>query len=387
MTNAQESHRPDGNGPEEVDQGATGRAPHGDVSGCGEPGAVSHRDRRHLGRSLGGYRWASRRTLQLALGLIWVLDGALQLQPFMFTRGFATQVILPTASGQPEFVSVPVHWAASLILGHPVLWDALFAAVQLVIGLGMLFRMTVRPAIAVSIAWALGVWFVGEGLGGLAGGSSTFAGGAPGAVILYAVIGLAAWPRFGREGRKRVLGRDGSLSTRMRAVVSVSTDEPPAGWVPVAWALVWSLFALLQALPVNSSVAALRSQAAANATGAPMWLAHVQHALARGLGHAGVVSVIAFVVVELIIGGAGLVPGRFRNIAAWTGIVVALAVWVVGQAFGQIPTGMGTDPNSAPLVALLGVSLLGRTAATRVGGNPVRAAQRQYAAQRGLHVA
>ncbi|MGH9100811.1 MAG: hypothetical protein ACRDV8_11365, partial [Acidimicrobiales bacterium] len=31
----------------------------------------------------------SRRRLQIALALFWLLDGALQLQPFMFTRGFA----------------------------------------------------------------------------------------------------------------------------------------------------------------------------------------------------------------------------------------------------------------------------------------------------------
>jgi hypothetical protein len=37
------------------------------------------------------------RRLQVALGLIWLLDAALQYQPFMFGRGFATDVVLPSA--------------------------------------------------------------------------------------------------------------------------------------------------------------------------------------------------------------------------------------------------------------------------------------------------
>src|SRR4051812_4608300 len=35
----------------------------------------------------------TRRHLQIVLGLLWLLDGVLQAQPFMFTRDFATQTI------------------------------------------------------------------------------------------------------------------------------------------------------------------------------------------------------------------------------------------------------------------------------------------------------
>lgn len=41
---------------------------------------------------------------------------------------------------------------------------------------------------------------------------------------------------------------------------------------------------------------------------------------------------------------------------------------------GQIPTGMGTDPGSAPLVALLGIALLGRL---RAGGTCLEGRVRQ----------
>ena len=36
--------------------------------------------------------------------------------------------------------------------------------------------------------------------------------------------------------------------------------------------------------------------------------------------------------------------------------MVAAFIWVFGQAFGQILTGGATDPNSAPLLALLALA-------------------------------
>jgi len=62
----------------------------------------------------------TRRCLQMALGLLWLADGALQLQPVMLSTRFARQIISPAGAGQQAFVAVPVHWAARLIAAHPV---------------------------------------------------------------------------------------------------------------------------------------------------------------------------------------------------------------------------------------------------------------------------
>lgn len=105
-----------------------------------------------------------------ALGLLWLLDGALQLQPFMFGRGFAEQIIAPTAEGQPQFVAVGVHWASSLILTHPAVCDTVFAVAQIALGIGLLVPRTVRMALAGSIGWGLGVWYFGEALKEMASG-------------------------------------------------------------------------------------------------------------------------------------------------------------------------------------------------------------------------
>ena len=42
----------------------------------------------------------ARRVLQLALAGLWLLDGVLQYQAFMFTKGFS-QMLADTAGGQP----------------------------------------------------------------------------------------------------------------------------------------------------------------------------------------------------------------------------------------------------------------------------------------------
>ncbi len=312
------------------------------------------------GREAGGPGpLVTRRRLQLALALLWLLDGALQLQPFMFTRGFAHHVIAPSAAGQPAVVAAAVHFSASLIAGHPVFWDVVFATAQLAIGAGLLFPRTVRVALAASIAWALGVWLFGEGLGGLASGSATFVTGAPGAVILYAVIGLAAWPRLGAAGRRRLLASRGDLRGRVVVLVSRAADDRPARWLPAAWAATWILFAVLQALPVNGRGSGLGAQLVANAPSAPGWLAHADRALGAALHHQGAAPVLVLVAAEVAIGLVALMRGSARRVAVATGIAVAIAVWVLGQAFGQIPTGMATDPNSGLLVAVLGLATLG----------------------------
>src|SRR5207248_11248168 len=64
---------------------------------------------RPIGALLARRHPITRRDLQVALGLLWLLDAALQAQPFMFTRGFATQVIAHGGQGQPGVVSAPVQ--------------------------------------------------------------------------------------------------------------------------------------------------------------------------------------------------------------------------------------------------------------------------------------
>jgi len=90
-----------------------------------------------------------RRKLQLALGVIWLLDAVLQFQPFMFGRGFV-QMLVGGAHGNPAIAGRPVAWSAAFIGHHVTAPNAIFAAIQLLPGLGLARRPGVpasrRPA-------------------------------------------------------------------------------------------------------------------------------------------------------------------------------------------------------------------------------------------------
>jgi hypothetical protein len=300
----------------------------------------------------------TRRHLQIALGLLWLLDGALQLQPFMLGTGFARQILDPVAAGQPAFVAVPVHWAANLIAAHPVAWDVPFAAIQSLIGLGLLFPRTAKLALAASIPWSLGVWFFGEGLSGLGSGHASLLTGAPGSVSLYAVLAIGAWPR------------------------SAQSQEPPARWLPLAWATVWVGGAIFQALPGQNTGADV---AGAINSGAPGWPGRLDASVAGWVTRHGTLVVVALVVAEALI-GLGALYRRSRGPAVAAGLVLALAIWVVAQDFGLLYTGQATDPNTAPMVALMAIAILGThraLAGARVDARGARgtgvAARRAYA--------
>ena len=286
----------------------------------------------------------TRRRIQLALGLLWLLDGALQLQPFMFTRGFATQIIAPSAAGQPGWVAWPVDRVASVIGSQPVLLDLVFAGVQLALGIGFLWPRTVRAATVCSVVWAGGIWMFGEGLGGLAGGKAALFTGAPGAAVLYGVLALAVWP-----------------GSRNREGDRTGTSGGVASWFPVAWVAIWLDMALLAVLPANRSVADLSGQVSGAIGTVPAWLGDIDRTAGRWVHDLGAVSVVLVAVVPVAIGLLGLGGPRRRRVAAWSGITVALVTWIVGESFGLLGSGMATDPNTGVLLALCGVALLGVT--------------------------
>src|SRR5271154_4454993 len=185
-----------------------------------------------------------QRTLQVILGLFWILDAALQFQPFMFGRGFVDTNILGSASGQPFVLADFITHIGNFLSPDIAVWNTFFALIQLFIGVGLLFKGTVRTALAVSFAWVLGVWVIGEGLGMLLTGSATALTGAPGSVLLYGLIGLMAWPRTtGRHATATAGANPGEVT----GVASSAAARGLGGAVtPLAvWSGFWFLAAIL----------------------------------------------------------------------------------------------------------------------------------------------
>ena len=285
-----------------------------------------------------------RRRFQLALGFIWLVDAALQYQPYMFTKAFVTNTVAPTAAGNPGVVAQPITWAASIMVHHIALYNALFATIQLAIGLGLLWRPTVKLALAASLPWAFGVWWLAEGLGGVLAGPSSPFSGAPGAVILYAFIALLVWPRAADDAPRG--------PTTGVARLSVGTSGILGSTVPRVLALsLWGSFVYSMLQPANRAADSLGSLVSGMAAGEPGWLAGLDRSLAHVLSGNGTWLALVFVGL-FAFAGVGLFVPRLTRAAVLVGIAVGLVIWTL-EDFGAILTGQGTDVNSGLLVALL----------------------------------
>ena len=275
----------------------------------------------------------TRRHLQVSLGSLWLLDGVLQCQPTMFSRDFARQVLAPAGVGQPAAIAEPLHLVRDLLSAQPAVVNGIFVLIQIALGLGLATRRFNRVALAGSIAWALSVWVVGEGLGGLATGA-TLLTGAPGAAVLYAVIAALAWPT--REN----LG-----------------DDRPSWLALPAWCTLWLAGAGLELIDGNNSSGSITMALRDAQSSAPGWIAGIDGRLG-GLripswSAAGVIAVFVLVAIW------ALVPGLTRQLSVGIGALLSLTVWVLFQGLGDLTSGRSSDPNSGPLIILLALAVIG----------------------------
>ena len=306
------------------------------------------RDRRDAaGASLAGLD--VRRALQLGLAAIWLLDGVLQYQSFMFTKAFG-QMLAATSPGNPGIVSHPINWNATLIEHHMVLLNATFATVQLMLGLGIAYRPTVRLALAASILWALGVWWFGEGLGGVLSGAADPVNGAPGAVIIYALLAVLLWP----------YDRPSGAPAPFVAARAVGAQVARALWL-----VLWGSLAYFALTPATRAPQALHDMIAGMESGEPGWLAALDKHSAALVAHQGLAASIVLAVALAIVAVGVYLPAPVARATLVLAIVLAAVIWVVGEAFGAILTGGGTDPNSGPLLALLALTYWPLAAAAR----------------------
>jgi hypothetical protein len=283
-----------------------------------------------------------RDTLWIGFGILWLVDGLLQAQPAMFTQQFVTAVLQPAAQGQPG-------WLAGVLMASRLLWQAnLLAAnlaavlVQLAIGALFLIGRTkpwgrVGPALA--IGWGLLVWISGEGVGGLLAGSPSALTGAPGAVLVYVAGAMLL-----------------SLPTSWwrRGTIVWWTRRALGGF--------WLLAAMIQALPAAgywtaSGIQALFQDAAAQSQ--PTFLAAPIAAFAALAAQYPIIANTVFVTVMVTLGLVSLLDGThgwaYALSFCWLGFT-----WWMGQDFGAVFSGTGTDPNTAVPLALLTLAVAPR---------------------------
>ena len=248
----------------------------------------------------------------------------------MYSKGFV-QMLTGNAAGQPLWLERSITWSAHIVGHNPTFWNTLFALTQVLIGLGLLYRPTVKPALALSFAWAVIVWWFAEAFGMLFMMMASPLTGAPGAALLYGIIGLIVWPTQRPGG---LLGVRGART---------------------AWAVLWILMAWLW-LEAQSSTPGSITDAIKAAPSGMGWLSSVQHTVASAAQGNGLPIALVLALLSAAIGVAVAMnwhPKPFLALA----VALNLVYWVIGQGFGGIFTGSGTDPNSGLLFILLAYAL------------------------------
>src|SRR5271155_2054251 len=263
-------------------------------------------------RSLASLFRSPTRIGQIVLGLIWCVDGLLKLQPYFFHH-FVSGVIDPSAIGQPAFIGDPITWIASLVKPHQEIFTVLSALGETSIGIGLLVRRTVKPALLLSFAWALNVWLTGEGLGGLF--TSTTPSpltGIIGTVPMFIVVGLLVWPRGAGSGETEsqfgLLGESGAR------------QAGGARWLGAA---------ALWLFPSNAGAKALAG-AFSEAPSGTSWLSSLHSSAAHAVGGSGMTITLVLAVLSAEI-GLSVLWVRGTRIALLTSIPLLLVFWFLGE--------------------------------------------------------
>ncbi|HYB25022.1 MAG TPA: hypothetical protein VEF89_00250 [Solirubrobacteraceae bacterium] len=276
---------------------------------------------------------------QVALGLIWIVDGLLKLQPYFFTH-FVSGVIDPSAAGQPGVIGHPITWFGNLIRPEQAVFVVVAVLGELTIGTGLLIRRTVKPALVLSFAWALNVWLTGEGLGFLFTGMTPDPlTGILGTAPLYIIAGLLVWPREGQAQETQpgfgLLGEGGARLT---------------------WTALWLAAAALWLFPANAG----RDAASSVFTNAPSgagWLSSLHSSAADLLGGSGMTVAVLLAVISAEI-GLCVLWGRGTRIALIGAMTLSLVFWFLAEGLGGLFTGQATDVGTGPLMILIAALLL-----------------------------
>jgi hypothetical protein len=259
------------------------------------------------------------------LGALWILDGLLQFQPQMFGQNFVTQVLVPNLSDQPSFLHAIVNAGINAWNLNPVVSDSAAAILQICIGLLLFFPISdkrFRFGAYVSIFWGIVVWLCGEGAGLLLTGNASFYTGAPGAVLFYVL-----------------------LAALLLAAENVSTRRLPqiAGWTLLVGAALQlqSVFWTLDGVQGTAMASMMESIHIFRVF--PTYVSNV-------LGVNPTVGNTLLIIIPLVV-GLFLIFKPDRLVGA-IALLFLFLTWWIGQDFGMLTSGIGTDPSTAPLIAL-----------------------------------
>ncbi len=272
--------------------------------------------------------------LYWGMGILWLLDGLLQAQPPMATSMFVDMDVASNLAHQPHWLVALLGAGIQLWTNHQIGSAVLAVLIQVGIGVGILAgrgRTLGRVSLYVALGWSVVVWIYGEGLGGLFGSSPTWLSGTPGAVLLYMLgaVWLLLPARYWLSGQVARWTR-WSLGG-MWLGLAIFQAVPQYGF--------WSRTGLYELFRFNTL------------TPQPAWMLNPIIAVTRSsqlhplLWNGLFVAAMAAMGIMMLTNRAG--KGFWIVTSGWL-----LFSWWFGQDFG-IVGGVGTDPQAAPLAALM----------------------------------
>lgn len=280
----------------------------------------------------------SLKRIRQILGVLWIIDGLLQLQPQMFTMNMVNKVLDPISAGQPSFVASSLQWIVIVITQNLVAANIIIAIVQVALGVLFLSGRWVRETVIASLVWAVLVWYGGEGMSLLLTGQGSALTGAPGAVLLYPLLGFLVYPR---------------------------KDNPEEGLISRSefrWYLAgfWLLSALLQLQPywwqsgqISNAISGMVGMGGAD----NFAVDPILNALVKATAGLEIPLNILLILVFLALAVAlVVVKGKQLRFVLIASIVVSVLVWYTTQALGGILTGMATDFNSGLLLIIMALA-------------------------------
>ncbi len=286
----------------------------------------------------------ARRVLQVGLGVLWMVDGCLQLQPAMFTRALVESVWRPMLQGQPGWLAGLIAWSIRMAAPHLVAFNLALALTQVAIGALMVTRgaRAARVGLWCSAVFAAVVWVFGEGMGQMLVPGATILAGAPGSALVY--LGASVLLLLPSGSWRPTAGRAAAAPALFAGAVFVLCgllQLQPTFWTSLGLAAPFGQAFMMPQPSLLRQVIGATSGVVANA---PVLLNALFSAALVGCG-----LLLSFGV------------GERRPALTWAPLAVLGAVWLLGQDLGMLFSGMATDPNTAPALALLlGSELAGR---------------------------
>ncbi|MHB8360718.1 MAG: hypothetical protein ACYDAO_02040 [Thermoplasmataceae archaeon] len=273
------------------------------------------------------------RFLKVSLGILWIIDGILQLQPEM-PYIFLPYVLYPTLSSSPNIVYNIMLPTYNMWTQHPVIYNAAAAVIQLLIGIGLLTRLTRignRFILILSALWSITIWIFGEGFGGIFSAGSSFLSGLPGSALIYFFISIFLLLSLYNFPVMKL------LSTMMASIFIISfvfQVVPKSGF--------WSRY-LLSRIPYNFIFYYQ-----------PSFLSKIFIFFSNSFIYYVFEWNLFFSISFLV---AGFLWVWIPKLAAPVSIPIIAFSWFIGQDFG-IVGGAGTDPNTGLPLILVSIAFL-----------------------------